>query len=65
MLVATKHKPWFAAVLVDMTCSFEADDTCYMFSRAVQRGTDYKDIWFDSSAQSHSPVIDNTLESGK
>ena len=55
---------WSASVAVDMACSFDANEDCYMFSRAVQRSTDYKDIWFDSLAQSHSPVIDNTLESG-
>ena len=35
-----------------------------MFSREVQRDSEYRDIWFDSIAGFYSPVIDNTLESG-
>ena len=50
---------------MDMTCSFESPDGCYMFPRAVQRGTKFQDYWVPSLAGLHKPEKDHSLGSGK
>ena len=64
MSVLEGNKTYFASVPMDMTCSFETNDACFMFSRRVQRDSPYRDIWFDSTAGIYSPITDNTLGSG-
>ena len=47
-----------------MTCSFETDQNCYMYSLGLERGSDFEDYWMPSLASLHEPVADNTLQTG-